>query len=277
MGFEELKDNLFEVLAGGEFTMDFPSCATTPSGTVFVRGPVRHAAQFQDHPSGKHLLDGLQPAYIGINTTESAASRSSWEPTSIWADLYMGCGRRPHGFLRMEADIPRLLLQLSRSATSATAISATSPRSAMPSRSRTARASFDGAGLPLTHRSVLTLRANAGHVNYRYDSDVLFADDTDHSRFSFFGLRAGIARNTLDKFLYPRAARNCTSRRSMSRARQIPAYDAKRFVGAKAASGSEGVFVGQVLRRAGLQLVLVRLERRCRVTNHPRSGPSPPR
>ena len=33
---------------------------------------------------------------------------------------------------------------------------------------------------------------------------MLFADDTDHSRFSFFGLRAGVARNTLDKFLYPR-------------------------------------------------------------------------
>ena len=61
-----------------------------------------------------------------------------------------------------------------------------------------------GVGMPLTHRSLLTLRANAGHVNYRYDSDVLFADDTDHSRFSFFGLRAGVARNTLDKFLYPR-------------------------------------------------------------------------
>ena len=58
--------------------------------------------------------------------------------------------------------------------------------------------------MPLTHRSLLTLRANAGHINYRYDSDVLFADDTDHSRFSFFGLRAGVARNTLDKFLYPR-------------------------------------------------------------------------
>ena len=44
----------------------------------------------------------------------------------------------------------------------------------------------------------------ASTINYRYDSDVLFADDTDHSRFSFFGLRAGVARNTLDKFLYPR-------------------------------------------------------------------------
>lgn len=40
-------------------------------------------------------------------------------------------------------------------------------------------------------------------LNYRYDSDELFADDTDHSRYSFFGIKAELARNTLDKFLYP--------------------------------------------------------------------------
>lgn len=43
------------------------------------------------------------------------------------------------------------------------------------------------AGMPLTHRSVVTLRANAGHVNYRYDSEDLFADDTDLTRFRFSG------------------------------------------------------------------------------------------
>ena len=60
------------------------------------------------------------------------------------------------------------------------------------------------AGMPLAHRGVFLIRANGGHVNYRYDSDELFADDTDHSRYSFFGIKAELARNTLDKFLYPR-------------------------------------------------------------------------
>jgi len=58
--------------------------------------------------------------------------------------------------------------------------------------------------MPLAHRGVFLIRANGGHVNYRYDSDELFADDTDHSRYSFFGIKAELARNTLDKFLYPR-------------------------------------------------------------------------
>lgn len=72
------------------------------------------------------------------------------------------------------------------------------------------------AGMPLTHRSVLMLRANAGHVNYRYDSDELFVDETDHTRFSFFGLKAEVARNTLDKFLYPAGVRTCAFRPSGS-------------------------------------------------------------
>ena len=87
------------------------------------------------------------------------------------------------------------------------------------------------AGLPLTHRSVFTLRANAGHVNYRYDSDVLFADDTDHSRFSFFGLRAGIARNTLDKFLYPRRGSELhVSAIFVTGRDKYQPYDSNRFV-----------------------------------------------
>ncbi len=59
-------------------------------------------------------------------------------------------------------------------------------------------------GLPLTRRSMLSLRLNAGHINYRYDSDEQFAYETDHSRFSYAGAKLEVARNTLDKPLYPR-------------------------------------------------------------------------
>ena len=59
-------------------------------------------------------------------------------------------------------------------------------------------------GLPLTRRSMLSLRLNAGHINYHYDSDEQFAYETDHSRFSYAGAKLEVARNTLDKPLYPR-------------------------------------------------------------------------
>ena len=81
------------------------------------------------------------------------------------------------------------------------------------------------------HRGVFLLRANGGHINYRYDSDVLFADDTDHSRFSFFGLRAGVARNTLDKFLYPRRGSELhLSAIYVAGRDKYQPYDAKDFV-----------------------------------------------
>lgn len=128
-----------------------------------------------------------------------------------------------------------------------------------------------GVGMPLTHRSLLTLRANAGHINYRYDSDVLFADDTDHSRFSFFGLRAGVARNTLDKFLYPRRGSELhLSAIYVAGRDKYQPYDAKDFGFARNQTVvRRAFFVGQVLRCAGRQLVLVRFERRCRVDQPP--------
>ena len=102
-----------------------------------------------------------------------------------------------------------------------------------------------GVGMPLTHRSLLTLRANAGHVNYRYDSDVLFADDTDHSRFSFFGLRAGSPAIRSTSSSIPAAAPNCISRPSMSPdATNTSLTMRKTSFRAKPDSGSEGVFRG---------------------------------
>ena len=86
------------------------------------------------------------------------------------------------------------------------------------------------AGMPLTHRSVVTLRANAGHVNYRYDSEDLFADDTDLTRFRFFGLKAEVARNTLDKFLYPRRGSDLRlSGIYVTGREKVRPYDAERF------------------------------------------------
>ena len=58
--------------------------------------------------------------------------------------------------------------------------------------------------MPLTHRSVVMLHAHGGLVNYRYDTEDPAIKETDHSRFSYFGLKAEIARNTLDVPLYPR-------------------------------------------------------------------------
>ena len=205
MGFEELKDNLFEVLAGGDFTMDFPTVRYDS-----VRERYLFEAKFGTRPpprssSGNISLDGLQPGLYRHQLQEHRPRRAAVGRRPLpGADLHLGSDRGPDGFLRVEADIPRLFLQFrGPNFRHGYFGNVTKVRNAQQVKNSESFFST-GVGMPLTHRSLLTLRANAGHINYRYDSDVLFADDTDHSRFSFFGLRAGVARNTLDKFLYPR-------------------------------------------------------------------------
>ena len=206
MGFEELKDNLYEVLAGGEFTMGFPVVRYDS-----VRKGYSFEARFGTRPNFKVTIGGnisstaFNQAYIGIN--HHWIGRVSQQ---LGADLYLGpiytwgaVGGRTDFYAWKPIFLDYSYNFAVRNFRHGYFGNVTKVRNA--EQVKNSESFFSTAvGMPLTHRSVLTLRANAGHVNYRYDSDVLFADDTDHSRFSFFGLRAGIARNTLDKFLYPR-------------------------------------------------------------------------
>ena len=206
MGFEELKDNLFEVLAGGEFTMGFPVVRYDS-----LRKGYSFEARFGTRPNFKITVGGnisstaFNQAYIGIN--HHWIGRVSQQ---LGADLYLGpiytwgaVGGRTDFYAWKPIFLDYSYNFAVRNFRHGYFGNVTKVRNAEQVKNSESFFST-AAGLPLTHRSVFTLRANAGHVNYRYDSDVLFADDTDHSRFSFFGLRAGIARNTLDKFLYPR-------------------------------------------------------------------------
>ena len=206
MGFEELKDNLFEVLAGGDFTMDFPTVRYDS-----VRERYSFEAKFGTRPNFKIILGGnisstaFNQAYIGINYKNIGRVAQQ-----LGADLYLGpiytwgaIGGRTDFYAWKPIFLDYSYNFAVRNFRHGYFGNVTKVRNAEQVKNSESFFST-GVGMPLTHRSLLTLRANAGHVNYRYDSDVLFADDTDHSRFSFFGLRAGVARNTLDKFLYPR-------------------------------------------------------------------------
>ena len=206
MRFPELRDNLFELLADGNFTMDFPRVRYDS-----VSGRYTFGTTFGIRPSFKITIGGnisstaFNQAYIGIGY--HWIGRVSQR---LGADLYLGplytwgaIGGRTD-FYAIEPVFIDYSYNFSVSNFRHGYFgNVTRIRNAEQVKSSESFLSL-GIGMPLTHRSVFVLRANGGHVNYRYDSDDFFADDTDHSRFSFFGLRAGIARNTLDKFLYPR-------------------------------------------------------------------------
>ena len=206
MGFAQLRDNLYEVLAGGDFTMDFPH-VTYDS----LKGCYSFRARFGTRPNFKITLGGnisstaFNQAYVGMNY--QAIGRVAQQ---AGIDLYLGpiytwgaIGGRTDFYAWKPLFLDYSYNFSVRNYRHGSFGNVTRISNTMPVKSSESFFSA-GMGMPLTHRSVFMLRANAGHVNYRYDSDVLFADDTDLSRFSFFGLKAEIARNTLDKFLYPR-------------------------------------------------------------------------
>ena len=77
MGFAELRDNLFEVLAGGEFSMGFPTCATircsgaTPSRRISPRAPTSGSPSAATSPR----RPSTRPTSVST-TSGSAASDS---------------------------------------------------------------------------------------------------------------------------------------------------------------------------------------------------------
>lgn len=233
MGFDELRDNLFEVLARGEFSMEFPHVRYDS-----VERRYSFRARFNARPNFKITLGGnisstaFNQAYIGIN--HHWIGRVSQQ---LGADLYLGpiytwgaVGGRTDFYAWKPIFLDYSYNFAVRNFRHGYFGNVTKVRNAEQVKNSESFFST-AAGLPLTHRSVFTLRANAGHVNYRYDSDVLFADDTDHSRFSFFGLRAGIARNTLDKFLYPRRGSELhVSAIFVTGRDKYQPYDSNRFV-----------------------------------------------
>ncbi len=206
MKFTELRDNLYAVLAGGDFTMDFPHVSYD---TVSKR--YSFAAQFHNKPNFKLTVGGnvsstaFNQAYIGVNY--QSIGRVAHQ---IGAELYLGpiytwgtIGGRSDFYLWKALFLDYSFNFTVRNFRHGSFGNVTKINNTQQVKNSAVFASV-AAGMPLGHRGAFVVRSNAGHVNYRYDSDVLFADDTDLSRFSFFGIKAEYSRNTLDKFLYPR-------------------------------------------------------------------------
>lgn len=206
MDFVQLRTNLYRLLSVGDFSMGFPKALydSVSNGYTFQ-------ARFNTRPTFRLTFGGnvsstaFNQAYIGVshNWIGRVSQRLS-------ADLYLGplytwgtFGGRTDFYMWRPLFIDYAYNFSVANFRHGYFGNVTPVQHAEQVKSSESYLTF-GAGMPLSHRCAFVLRANGGHVNYRYDSQDLFADDTDLSRFSFFGLRASIVRNTLDKFLYPR-------------------------------------------------------------------------
>lgn len=206
MGYEDLKDKLFGILASGDFEMGFPKAIYNPASGMYT-----FDARLVTKPSFKMMIGGnlsstaFNQAYIGISyETIGRVAHTfgadlylgplyNWGAFSGRSDFYMG---KP---IYLDYSLNYAVKNLRHGSFG----NVTPVDNTMQVKSSEAFASV-AAGMPLSRRSLIELMANGGLINYYYDSDIPLADDTDHSRFSYFGLKLQAERNTLDKPLFPR-------------------------------------------------------------------------
>lgn len=204
--FSELRDNLYSVLADGDFSMDQPHVQyDSISKRYAFEAEFRSKPNFRVTVGGNISSTAFNQLYVGVShrlIDRVAISHS--------ADLYLGpiytwgkIGGRLDFYMKKPVFLDYSYNFSVRNFRHGSFGNVTKVDNVFQVKNSESFFSL-GVGMPLTRRSLFLLRTNAGHVNYRYDSQEPFADDTDHSRFSFFAIQGLVKRNTLDKMLYPR-------------------------------------------------------------------------
>lgn len=205
LDYHELRKNLYSELASGDFSMDFPKASYDS-----LKGYYTFNANFSTKPNFRVMIGGnisstaFNQAFIGFNYQKIGRVAQNFG-----VDLFLG-PIYTWGEVRGRTDfyikIPFFLDYSYRFSVKNFKHGAfgnvTSVDNAMQVKSSDSFLSLCS-GFPITHRSLFSLRANGGYTNYHYDSDIPFVSDDDHTRFSFFGLKAELERNTLDKPMYP--------------------------------------------------------------------------
>lgn len=206
MPFSELRDNLYGALADGDFTMEYPVVQYDSMRSRYsFRTKMGTKPNFRLTVGGNASSTAFNQIYLGIDYRTVGRAAQQFD-----LDLYLGplytwgtVGGRTDFYMRypifLDYSYNFSMTDFRRGSFGRlTGVDNTQPV-------KQSQSFFSlGAGLPLARRSVFTLQAHGGHVNYRYDADRQPAEDTDHTRFAFFGLKTEVARNTLDKILYPR-------------------------------------------------------------------------
>ncbi len=204
--FTELKNNLYEVLAGGNFAMEFPEVTfDTINGTYIFD------ANFKTRPSTRVTFGGnisstiFNQAYIGLNY-----QRVGLVSQQYFADLYLGTlytwgrvGGRTDFYSWQPLFLDYSINYTYRNFDHGAFGNITKADNFENVNQNEIFASVSS-GFPLSKNSLLMLQINGGFVNNHYYTNELFVHEEDHSQFDFVGAKFNIEQNTLDKPLYPR-------------------------------------------------------------------------
>ncbi len=205
MTMDNLRDNLYAILTGGDYTMDIPEARydSLYDGYTF-KARLRARPNFKLTIGGNLSSTAFNQVYIGVNY--QTFGRTS---NRVGADLYLGptytwgsVGGRVDFYLN---DPFFLTYGYTFSVKnfrhgSFGRISEIDNTLGIKNSESFARL---GLGFRLTHRSVVEVKAHGGHINYHYYPNASNYELSDHARLLFVGVKGELARNTFDKFLYP--------------------------------------------------------------------------
>lgn len=206
LDFETFRDNLYAVLASGDFTSDFPEVSYNPATEHYaIDVRLNYKPNFKLMIGGNISSTAFNQAYIGLRY--QLINRVA---QTFFGDLYVGpiyssgsIGGRTDFFMWKPLFVDYSFNFSTKNLRHGNFGNLTAVDNSQQVRRNEIFGTL-GFGFPLTRRSMISLRMNGGQMNLRYSPlDELNNDELNHTRFSFVAGKFEIARNDLDKPLFP--------------------------------------------------------------------------
>jgi len=205
MTFEGFRNNLYTVLANGDFTSDFPQVSYNPATERYSIGvKLNYKPNFKLMVGGNISSTAFNQAYVGVRY--QLINRVA---QTFFGDLYVGpiyssgaVGGRTDFFMWKPLFVDYSFNFSTKNLRHGTFGSLTEVDNSEQVRHNEFFGTL-GFGFPLTLRSMVSLRMNGGQTNLRYNPLNEVDGELNHTRFSFIAGKLEIARNDLDKPLFP--------------------------------------------------------------------------
>ncbi len=205
MSFERLRAHTYSILAGGNYTMDIPRVEyDSVSERYAFYAKMKARPNFKLTIGGNISSTAFNQAYIGLNYQTFGRVANTYGanlylgPTYTWGTL----GGRMDFYLNDPLFLTYAYTFSVKNFRHGSFGRITEIDNALPIKTGDSFGTL-GLGVRMSHRSMAELKLHGGHSNYHYNGDFNQLLEWDHTRFLFFGVKAEVARNTLDKFLYP--------------------------------------------------------------------------
>lgn len=205
MNYNEFCENLFSIIAGGDFTTEFPKVNYNPSSEHYEIG-----MQLNYKPSFKAMVGGnlsstvFNQLYVGLRY--KLINRVA---QTFYGDFYVGpvynfgsMGGRTDFFVGFPSFLDYSFNFSYKNLAHGTHGDLTPVTNTEDVRRSELFGSLQ-AGIPTGRRSLLSLRMNGGQINFRYPTELSGFDGSSLTRFTYVAGKLEFARNTLDKALYP--------------------------------------------------------------------------